>query len=65
MVLAESDKVTLTKKMQMLKRAQARLAGMALDGTKLASDELIEDRKVEVHPAAGVRRTALDAPAAS
>ena len=52
MVPAESDKVTLTKKMQVLRRAQARLAGMALAGTKRASDELIEDRKAEARSAA-------------
>ena len=41
----QGDAVTLTTKMQVLRRAQARLAGMALAGTKLASEELIEDRE--------------------
>ena len=41
------DQVTLTTKMQALRRAQARLAGMALTGTKLASKELIENRRAE------------------
>ena len=40
----EGDKVTLTTKMQALRRAQARLAGLAPAGTKLVSEELIEDR---------------------
>ena len=53
MILAESDKITLTKKMQALRRAQALLAGMALTGTKLASDELLEDRRAEARSAAG------------
>ena len=43
----QGDEVTLTTKMQMLRRAQARLAGMGLAGTKLASEELIEDREAE------------------
>ena len=40
----EDDEVTLTTKMQALRRAQARLAGLAPAGTKLVSEELIEDR---------------------
>ena len=40
----EGDGVTLTTKMQALRRAQARLAGLAPAGTKLVSEELIEDR---------------------
>ena len=43
----QGDEVTLTTKMQLLRRAQARLAGMALGGTKLASEALIEDRRAE------------------
>ena len=43
----QGDEVTLTTKMQVLRRAQARLAGMGLAGTKLASEELIEDRRAE------------------
>ena len=41
----QGDEVTLTTKMQVLRRAQARLAEMALAGDKLASEELIEDRE--------------------
>lgn len=40
----QGDEVTLTTKMQALRRAQARLAGMAPVGTKLVSEELIEER---------------------
>ena len=40
----EGDEVTLTTKIQALRRAQARLAGLAPAGTKLVSEELIEDR---------------------
>jgi len=40
----EGDEVTLTTRMQALRRAQARLAGLAPAGTKLVSEELIEDR---------------------
>ena len=40
----EGDEVTLTTKMQALRRAQARLARLAPTGTKLVSEELIEDR---------------------
>lgn len=40
----EGDEVTLTTKMQTLRRAQARLAELAPVGTKLVSEELIEDR---------------------
>ena len=43
----QGDEVTLTTKMQVLRRAQARLADMGLAGTKLASEELIEDRRAE------------------
>ena len=53
MVPAKADKVALTNKMQALRRAQARLAGMALVETKLVSDELIEDRRAEARSAAG------------
>ena len=37
--------VTLITKMQALRRAQARLDAMAPTGTRLASEELIEDRE--------------------
>lgn len=37
--------VTLTTKMQALRRAQARLGAMTPTGVRLASDELIEDRE--------------------
>ena len=40
----QGDEVTLTTKMQALRRAQARLAGIAPAGTKLVSEELLEDR---------------------
>ena len=40
----QGDEVTLTTKMQALRRAQARLAGMAPAGTKPVSEELLEDR---------------------
>ena len=41
----QGDEVTLTTKMQALRRAQARLAGIAPpDGTKLVSEELLDDR---------------------
>ena len=40
----EGDEVTLTTKMQALRRAQAQLAGLAPAGAKLVSEELIEDR---------------------
>lgn len=53
MVPAETNRVTLTRKMQALRRAQARLARMALKGTKLAPDELIEDRRAEARSESG------------
>ena len=40
----EGDEVTLTTKIQALRRAQARLAGLVPAGTKLVSEELIADR---------------------
>ena len=40
----EGEEVTLTTKMQALRRAQAQLVGLAPAGTKLVSEELIEDR---------------------
>ena len=43
----QGDEITLTTKMRVLRRAQARLAGMALAGTKPASEELVEDREAE------------------
>ena len=39
----EGGEVTLTTKMQALRRAQARLAALVPAGTKLVSEELIED----------------------
>ena len=40
----QGNEVTLTTKMQALRRAQAQLAGLLPAGTKLVSEELIEDR---------------------
>ena len=40
------DEVTLTTKMQALRRAQARLAELVSPGSRLVSDELIDDREV-------------------
>ena len=42
----QNDKVTLTTKMQALRRAQVRLGGPLPAGTKMVSEELIEDRAV-------------------
>ena len=39
------DHVTLTTRMRELRRAQDRIAGIAQTGSKLASEELIEDRR--------------------
>jgi len=39
--------VTLTTRMQGLRKAQDRIARIARTGAKLASDELIEDRRAE------------------
>ena len=47
------DKVTLTTKMQALRRAQARLGGPMPPGTKLVSEELIEDRAVAARMESG------------
>ncbi len=47
------DHVTLTSRMQELRRAQDRLAGIAQNGRKLASDELIEDRRAEARRESG------------
>ena len=41
------DQVTLTTRMRELRRAQDRVAAIAQTGRKLASDELIEDRRAE------------------
>ena len=41
------DHVTLTTRMRELRRAQDRIAGIVQTGRKLASDELIEDRRAE------------------
>lgn len=43
----QDREVTLTTKMQALRRAQERLAGTAPTGTKLVSEELLEDRLAE------------------
>ena len=42
----QGDEVTLTTKMQALRRAQANIAELASAGTNLASEELIDDRAV-------------------
>ena len=47
------DHVTLTSKMRELRRAQDRLSGIARAGRKLASDELIEDRREEARRESG------------
>ena len=43
----QGDEITLTTKMQVLRRAQAQLAGSLLAEKKLVSEELIEDRQAE------------------
>ncbi len=43
----QGREITLTTKMQALRRAQERLVGIAPTGTKLVSEELIEDRLAE------------------
>ncbi len=43
----QDHEVTLTTKMQALRRAQDRLAEVAPTGTKLVSEELVEDRLAE------------------
>ena len=47
------DHVTLTTRMRELRRAQDRIAGIAQTGCKLASDELIEDRRAEARRESG------------
>lgn len=47
------DHVTLTSRMRELRRAQDRLAGIAQTGRKLASDELIEDRRADARRESG------------
>ena len=42
----QDDAVTLTTKMQALRRAQANIAELASTGTNPASEELIDDRAV-------------------
>ena len=49
----EGDEVTLTTKMQALKRAQARPAGLVPAGTKPVSEELLEDRATEARLESG------------
>ena len=41
------EDITLTTRMRKLRQAQNRLAGIVQTGSKLASDELIEDRRAE------------------
>jgi len=45
--------VTLTTRMQGLRKAQDRIARIARTGGKLASDELIEDRRAEARRKSG------------
>ena len=47
------DHVTLTTRMRELRRAQDRIARIARTGRKLASDELIEDRRAEARRESG------------
>ena len=47
------EDVTLTTKMRELRRAQERLAEIAPAGSKLLSDELIEDRQAEARKESG------------
>ena len=49
----QDDTVTLTTKMQALRRAQARLGGPLPPGTRLVSEELIEDRAVAARMESG------------
>ena len=49
----QGDEVTPTTKMQALRQAQTRLAGMAPTGTKLVLEELIEDRAAAAHVESG------------
>lgn len=47
------DHVTLTTRMRELRKAQERIAGIAQTGRKLASNELIEDRRAEARRESG------------
>ena len=47
------EQVTLTTKMLELRRAQERITAIAQAGHKLASDELIEDRRAEARRESG------------
>ena len=47
------NQVTLTTRMRELRRAQDRIAGIAQTGRKLASDELIEDRRADARRQTG------------
>ena len=47
------DHVTLSTSMLGLRRAQERITGIAQTGRKLASDELIEDRRAEARRESG------------
>lgn len=47
------DHVTLTTRMRELRRAQDRIARIAQRGSKLASEELIEDRRAEARRESG------------
>ena len=54
--MSKGDKVTLTTKLQALRRAQARLGGPLPAGTKMVSEELIEDRAVAARQESGDER---------
>lgn len=45
--------ITITTRLRKLRRAQARLAGIVQSGSKLASDQLIEDRRAEARGESG------------
>ncbi|MYC68886.1 MAG: hypothetical protein F4X12_21460 [Acidobacteriia bacterium] len=47
------DHVTLTTRMRELRKTQDRIARIAQPGGKLASDELIEDRRAEARRESG------------
>ena len=47
------DHVTLTTRMRELRRAQDRIAGIVQTGRKLASGELVEDRRAEARRESG------------
>jgi len=47
------DHVTVTTRMRELRKAQERIAGISQTGRKLASNELIEDRRAEARRESG------------